>query len=582
MDNLRSKIKAEYLFVAAVSAVMLVLFVIRLVHGVETSDEAFYNSIGYRLIKGNIPFGDMWEVMATDSLIMAPFYLIRSIFVKGGEGLQLYSRICFMILNGIGAFGIFKFASRRIKGTYAFLTALLFWFNAPFQIYDFSYNNMANTFISLTICLMMMGFDEYKKRYFILMGIAMAFAILAYPTMIYFCVIFPVVMLIRSRSLKGLKSCLLYAAGGIGTAIPVVIFIAAHTGFSGLIKNIQYILSSDTAHSLEAGHILYQIKDAFIFLTDPFSNFGIVFMIWVAAMTITAAIRKTRPAAICMTVMYPLVCGYFCAVQGGVKAVMNFIFCMIFIAPAAVFLSESGAARIKEFMLEFGLGLLVYFVLSFSTGGGPAQAINGLVFAAVASVIMMAESASSFSGPKLSSIMVYSLVIFAVASEILCFYRGIYRDDPYMKLNTRVESGLYKGLYTTADRKEHLEDLGELMASLEEKDESVMILYHCCYSYMMVDMTPKIPSTWGCFDVETYGFDNEEVFLTYLAEEDNIPDNVLIVDIPQRFDTAGQQKELYEPYYGRLIEFIEENYTYTGEFENGRSGKVIKYERKTV
>ena len=62
----------------------------------------------------------------------------------------------------------------------------------------------------------------------------------------------------------------------------------------------------------------------------------------------------------------------------------------------------------------------------------------------------------------------------------------------------------------------------------------------------------------------------------------NIPDNVLIVDIPQRFDFAGQQKEIYEPYYGRLIRFIEENYTLTGEFENGRSGKVIKYERETV
>lgn len=116
------------------------------------------------------------------------------------------------------------------------------------------------------------------------------------------------------------------------------------------------------------------------------------------------------------------------------------------------------------------------------------------------------------------------------------------------------------------------------MSQVEDEGETVMILYHSCYAYLMMDMVPKIPSSWGCINYEGYGYDNQELFMNYLSQEENIPENIIIIDIPKQFDYAGQQVESYEPYYPILNQFIRDHYTYQGVFEEGLSGRVMKYE----
>ena len=572
------KLKAEQVFVLFCTLLFFAAFVNRLFYGIETSDEAFYCATGYRLMKGNIPFGDMWEPNAANSFIMAPFLFARSFLVTDGEGIQLYLRLCFLVPSVFAAYSVYKYARTSLKKEYSFLLGLLILFYAPFQVFNFSYNNMLNVFMTISICMFLLAIHKQSKIYCYFSGLAMALAVLAYPTVIYICVFLLVLFLILKPLRQGLLFSYYYSLGGLTLALPIVIYLLYFVGIDALIKNLSFILTADSAHSVSISYFFLKIIDALVYLKTPFVENGNFFSLYWFMLIALSMFKRTKTYAKFLVIFFPLLCCN-CSLYGvtRVKTVMRLIFSLSVVAPVVLLLSDNKLETIKRFLLEWGMAILLYFTLAFSSGGGERQAIHGLILATIISTKLLLEVLSSESPVRYHKLVSYFLIVGIIGCEIFAFYSGTYREAPYKKLTAKVEQGVYKGLFTTPERKKHITDLELVMKKIEEKDETVMILYHSCYAYLMTDMLPKIHSTWGAYDFKAYKFDNQKMFLEYLKHKDNIPGNIYIVDIPKKFDFARQKTEYYKPFYPKLNKFIENHYKLIGTYEEGLSGKVTKY-----
>ncbi|MCR5061593.1 MAG: glycosyltransferase family 39 protein [Saccharofermentans sp.] len=573
------KNKAVFAFLSVFTVVLLTLFLVRLTHGVGTTDEAFYCITGYRLLKGGVPFGDMWETIATTSYFMLPFLLVRSIFVSNADGIELYLRVCFFLLNFITVFCICLYAGKTIKKSYAYLLGLLFLVYAPYRIYNFSYNNLANTFVMITIAMLVLGRESGKKRFFFVTGVTMACAILSYPTHAYLCGILTIFIFISEIMKKRIANPFIYALGGISVALPIVIHIVSNTGFDTMIKNIGTAVNTDSAHNVFLISFLKNLVDSFIFLLEPFVQDGPAFGLIYAAMVILAVIKKTRKYVKLIIPAYLFLCGVFTLNSFFFDAIERmFLIHVVILIPIIVLISNDKKTMLKKVALEWGLAFIHYHIIAFTSGGRAYQAVHALIVASVVTVKLYCETLDDEDMGRFKNGFVYATIIYLIGFEMMAYFGYSFNEHQFPKLTARVDIGVFKGLYTTPDRKQYIEDLERALDKASDPGESVLVLYHNCAIYLMLgDMTTKTPSTWGCYDYTLYEVDNEQLFMDYLSIEENIPENIIVVDEPDDFD-YGDKVKYYVYWYPALNDFVVNNYTFVGDFEEGMSDSIKKFE----
>lgn len=561
------RINAEHIFIFICVVFFFTVFLKRLLRGIELSDEAYYCATGYRLLMGGIPFGDMWEMNAGSAYVMLPFLWLRSLFCPVTEGIQRYLRLCYMIPNFFAAWALYAYMKEDIRKEFAFLLSFLFFFYAPFQLYTFSYNSIAYTFNCISMCTMLLCFSKRKPAFLFLSGLSMAVAVLSYPTMFIYCLVLALTVLLFPHSIKRIRLLLMYALGGLSIAVPVLCHIISNTGLSRLISNLQIILSASQSAAVVTGGFTSMLADALINLLRPYVSNGLVFSLFWIVLIITALFKKTKPAAAVLVMVYPFVCCYYAFLYD--TALMQYIYYLALLGPVCVLLSANKRRMMKKYLFLWLLSLGPYFVVSFSSGGGLAQSVGALILSAVFGIKLVIEALSENSYCVcLEKFCAYLLIIAAIGCELYIYYCNMYGDDSYPMLSETIESGVFKGLNTSPWRAPEVLDKEVLLKKLEDKGKSVMVLYHSCYAYLMLDMVPKTPSTWGCVSVQNYGFDNEDVFMEYLSIEDNIPEIIFLVD----------SIDYFEPYYSGLKAFVDEHYSLTGIYEEGLSGPVLKYE----
>ena len=574
------KNKVVLSFLAVFTVILLTLFLVRLTHGVGTTDEAFYCITGYRLLKGGVPFGDMWETIATTSYFMLPFLLVRSVFVSNADGIELFLRVCFFLFNFITAYCIYLYAGKTIKKSYAYILGLLFLVYAPYRIYNFSYNNLANTFVMITIAMVVLGRDSGKKRFFFFTGVAMACAILSYPTHAYLCGILTLFIFISEFRKKRFVNPFIYALGGISVAIPIVIHIVSNTGFSTMLKNIGTAVNTDTAHNVFITSFLRHFFYSFTFLLEPFVRDGIPFILIYAALIVLAILKKTRkyvkliiPAYLFLSGVFTLNSFYFDAIE------RMFLIHVVILIPIIVMISQDKKAMLKKVALEWGLAFVHYNIISFTSGGVAYQGVHALIVATVVTMKLYCETLDEEDLGRFKSGLAYVSIIYLIGFEMMAYYGYSFNENQFPKLTARVDIGVFKGIYTSPERKQYIEDLERALDKAADPGESVLVLYHNCSIYLMLgDMVTKTPSTWGCYDYTLYEVDNEQLFLDYLSIEENIPDNIIIVDEPDDFD-YGDKVKYYVYWYPALNDYVVNNYTLVGDFEEGMSDSILKFER---
>ena len=130
-------------------------------------------------------------------------------------------------------------------------------------------------------------------------------------------------------------------------------------------------------------------------------------------------------------------------------------------------------------------------------------------------------------------------------------------------MNQRVESGIYKGLYTTESRKQMVEQVEQEIDSVITENETVCVVTRAPMIYLMAKANICAPQTWDAQFLYR-GNISAEPLLSYFEAVNQIPDVLVAtsLDIPdfinqEQYEIQKFIKEYYSLYYDNQIESLD-------------------------
>lgn len=221
----------------------------------------------------------------------------------------------------------------------------------------------------------------------------------------------------------------------------------------------------------------------------------------------------------------------------GVQSVFLFLFLT---APVWFFLLPQQGRR------QFMPGFLFFWAADLSTiilsaTATIAQATSRYYVLTSGALFSLPLAAAAFkartSEERLSSGINKALLLFIAGAfavyTLSVQYAVVYRDDPISALTCQVERGVYKGLYTTPERAEALQELEDQLQARVSPGEAVLFADLMPMAYLMTDGLPCTPSTWDpCY--YRYGFQDDDLYQSYFEKTGRVPDKIFFIQSEER------------------------------------------------
>lgn len=579
------KYKKPFINISFVMIELLILsaLIYRIQRGMETTDESFYASVGYRIAKGNIPIKEMWEMQQTSYILLYPFFKIYTL-IKGSEGIQLAMRFFNLVLSIFAALPLAIFLKKLTSTKFSCLLITCYAVYAPFSLYTLGYNNMLFHFGVLTVGFLLMGYMEDNHIYFFLSGSSIALMAFCYPTQIITCcllsIFLPVFLfMLKATDKKG--KYLAFLCGGIQIAIIIITLLFLLCGFHGLQTGIHGMLSDAAYGSAKSiSPLLFWEIIKYYFM--PLQWFPLLIFILCTILLLIFPANKLY-GLIAMAV-FPGICYYFSwnfdfyatNTMGHIMQLCSYAF------PIMLCCKECRQNKYVHAILwlQYVPCFLIYTVVSLSSAGSYMQANNCLIIAALAGMEAWLLTIASFKHLYKYTLLKVSFPLLLSGCLLLAFYKVVYRDSPIEFLTSKMESGPFKGIYTTESWNEYYTNTYELLQKMQEKEKTVCILYRANFAYLMLDqMIPCTPATWGIYD----SINNEQTFL-YFFENVNVPDIIFIVDPPEPYERNALPStfDYCSEFTPLLTKYISENYTLVEVVEQEACATVRKYYAKNT
>ncbi|MBD5448561.1 MAG: hypothetical protein HDR28_00060 [Lachnospiraceae bacterium] len=165
-------------------------------------------------------------------------------------------------------------------------------------------------------------------------------------------------------------------------------------------------------------------------------------------------------------------------------------------------------------------------------------------------------------------------IMLAVVMIILqCYidFNYVYRDDPFRELHDKVETGVYKGIYTSSDRALDLPELENYLDTVVSDDELIAFRDNAPCAYLMKNQNICDVWTWDALQYER-GNKKPLRMYSYYKAKGMIPDKIIYVDFGRTEKLSIEDPDfLYN-------EFVEQYYTLTDDRRINTTFRVKLYE----
>ncbi len=515
------------------AAAMLVIggiLICRAFYGMDTTDETFYLATARRFYDGDLLFRDDWNSGQLFGLLMLPFYRAYVFFHGNNEGIILYVRILFVILEVFTSCFLFRVLLRYGQSFgAAFAASCCILVYARGNIITVSYYSLGFLTFLLSILWWMEAEDANKNKvYLILSGISFAVSVICMPYMILVFVIFTGTALfcrIRGDVEKSRTICWWF----LGILLSAALFLVYFRGWIPWKNLFVYVSMVFQDPGLENVGLLGQLKDLFSYIVFVFLKY----MWFVYALTFITVflagrgyvkekrIVKGIPWILLLEFLIQSVYvrSYF---EGGVITTF-----LLFILQLQIFCPK---CRIKRLEICFVLpGLL--FGIAWIMGSNVGERVINMSFLLVNlwAVCFLWKFCQEYMGQSAYLMQIPAYILFAVLFFIRIF--DVYRDGSIWELDYQISQGSMKGIYTEHHRGIAYEQTLHLIRSDTKQGDTVAVLGCNPWVYLDTAGSCGLYSTWDISEGE------ELLEVYYEMNPEKIP-NVLLI--------APKEISLYE------------------------------------
>ncbi len=242
-------------FIFTILIVGSVLAALKLIFFDYTMDEEYQLMMGYRALRGDHLFKEMWEPHQTSAFLCTGLMWLYKALTGTYTGILLYLRVCTTLIQICISLYLYHVLKQLLERKYALLCTLIYFNMIPkiIQIPDFS--NMQLWFFTLTVLFLtqyVLGRDrEHADRAWMVFGagVWMSMEVLAYPSCV---ILFPffLLCLYRTSGTKKWRDMGLFAGACAVCALIWLCAVLRNVSLEELLRNVKLLLGFDLTHEL--------------------------------------------------------------------------------------------------------------------------------------------------------------------------------------------------------------------------------------------------------------------------------------------------------------------------------------------
>lgn len=507
-------------FYLIVFFVSLAWMLYRIHFGIDFTDEAYYAAFSWVYELGSRPFVEEINFHHTLGLLLWPLVKIFRLFTDGPDGIILYFRYMFVLISGVCALAIFTELKKKVPEFLSFFFALSVFLYVPLSIPSPSYNNLG---VILSILALVLSQNSSKPAQ-LTSGILSVVATLAYPSLVAPFVVWTVLRLLTK---KDLKSTAFYIAGlAFASAVACSLFL--YIGIANIVESLQ----ANKTLNLQAPPV-EKLLQLFAEMSEPLIRRVPILILSLCLIWKRKFLEFFLSLLACVYI-FELVTN-----ESNLVMIANLYF--YYTAIASIFaLTVYFWVYFRSYFAEFIFAMLACFIMGFTSANGSFN-FSFLVPAITLAIILTLKKNSPFLLKTTTAALLACLCFYNAHS----FYHFVYRDEtPATALSTEVETGPFKGLYTSKEKHEYLMVIqNSLNKYLTPEIKSIAFVEDFPAGYLMTTRQAKTRAIWMSPDPRI----DRNIFLSPYKTTQDLPDLVYIIN--DGFYTIGihQSYQTNEP-----------------------------------
>lgn len=485
----------------------------RLYFGVDLTDESFYAAVPYEYVLGDHPFVDELNAHPGQSFAFLTYPLVRAYYaVASWDGLVLALRHAyFALVTGVAL--LFLLLLRRlVEWPWLLAGGLGYMALVPYSVPALSYNTMAAGFLA---CGFMFGLNyllvSHARPHICLAGVFHGLAAIAYPPLLLVLPAYAIALWSLRPSTRA-RTVLTYCLGALvfPTVCGAVILMIGPS-------NVVHALSFSQVTGVMGGGSV-KLKEL-LFWHPAHWAARVAPAALLAVVAIVAGRKRTRLRRWCIALIP--VAGLCVLATGqarlwaGVPFVRSVPFywsgpwcywsvlyiILLGLYSWLVVLYELGPSDSRRCLVVWGLvpALFAGGVTAHWSANGFVSAWVGLAPSVLVAAIAtgLAARSSRASGEQNHAAWIRLTPVAAVLVAGLLFqWVAAYNEAPIWELTTRVQTGPFRGLYTTPERSALVQGMAADIDAVAAPADTIFFLPDLPYGYLLSAVRPAGPSVW--------------------------------------------------------------------------------------
>lgn len=498
--------------------VLALLLLLRAFFGVDDTDESFYFALAKRFARGDQILIDEWFPTQLIGILLLPFYQLYVKLCGNQEGIILCARLCYVCFSVfIAGYMLFVFRKEGRKCGYSFLASIMFCIYVRANIGTFSYYSLGLETFLLFLLLWTDGKHARRPEWrWILAGVNFSISVICMPYMVLLFLIITICYLSNRRQLIPGKDGICFC---LGIVVALVVFLGG-VGFDlffGL-QNVPQILMDP----LHQGTIWEKWTDMAIYLCFTYLKFtwplyGLTFIVGIYLRK--RAIRQQKWHILYKGIVYfeffvqtVYVRTFF---EGGIVVAVLLLAVQIWL----ISYSSARDSRMEQLFLVAGLGFGFIWVLGSNVG---IRVLNmGVLLADVWALHVLLEDSQE--SAKIFRYLRSGVVAILFGVLILNRFMDVYRDSAIWNLDTQINKGSMKYLFTTAQRAEEYELAVEELNKYTTTEDNLAVPGLNPWIYL------EAPASCGAYSVWVVDFTDGRNWVYYDKYPENIPDVIFLL-----------------------------------------------------